>query len=153
MKIDLNQYLTPTQYINSDHPEIQRYAHETIEGAQNDQEKAVKLYYAARDDIRYNPYALMTGSDTFVASNVLAAKEGFCIPKAILLAALGRAVGIPTQLGFADVRNHLTSPKLKELMKTDIFVFHGNTGFYINNQWVKCTPLISPFAKKLISSL
>jgi len=140
MNSELQQYLTPTRYLDSNHPEIQRYALETVNQASSDQDKAVALYYAVRDHFRYNPYALMNGDDTFVASNVLAAEEGFCVPKAILLAALGRAVGIPTRLGFADVRNHLTSPKLKEMMKTDIFAFHGNTGFFINQQWVKCTP-------------
>ncbi|MBV1884756.1 MAG: transglutaminase-like domain-containing protein [Gammaproteobacteria bacterium] len=140
MKDELQQYLTPTEFLDSDNPEVQRYAQQVVEGSSNDQEKAVKLYYAVRDNFRYNPYAFMGGDDTFVASNVLAAGEGFCVPKAILLAALGRAVGIPTRLGFADVRNHLTSPKLKQMMKTDIFAFHGNTGFFINNQWVKCTP-------------
>lgn len=139
-KMELAQYLKPTPYIDSHHPEIQRYAAQIVGNTENDQQKAVKLYYAARDNFRYNPYAFMAGDDTFVASNVLAAGEGFCVPKAILLAALGRAAGIPTRLGFADVKNHLTSPKLKQLMKTDVFAFHGNTGFYINNRWVKCTP-------------
>ena len=30
-------------------------------------------------------------------------------------------------LGFADVRNHLTSPRLRATMGTDIFAFHGYT--------------------------
>ena len=140
MNESFQSYLQPTHYLNSDHPDIQAYAHQQVEGAVGDQEKAVRLYYAVRDQFRYNPYAFMHGDDTFVASNVLSVGEGFCVPKAILLAALGRAVGIATRLGFADVRNHLTSPKLRQLMKTDVFAFHGNTGFYLNGQWVKCTP-------------
>ncbi len=136
----LGLYLQPTNYIDSDNSTIIKYARDVI-GTETDQiTQAVKLYYAVRDDIRYNPYAFSGGDDTFRASCVLDKKEGYCVPKAILLAAVGRAVGIPTRLGFADVRNHLTSPKLKQLMQTDIFAFHGNTGFFLNNRWVKCTP-------------
>ena len=42
-------------------------------------------------------------------SATLARGYGFCVNKAVLLAALARAVGIPARLGFADVRNHLSS--------------------------------------------
>ncbi len=28
-------------------------------------------------------------------------------------------------MGFADVRNHLTTGRLREIMGTDVFVFHG----------------------------
>ena len=37
--------------------------------------------------------------------------------------AAARAVGIPSRLGFADVRNHLASDRLLEVMRTDLFVF------------------------------
>ncbi|HBC55598.1 MAG TPA: transglutaminase [Gammaproteobacteria bacterium] len=136
----LDLYLKSTNYIDSDNPDIIEYARHVVGSVTNQVTQAIRLYYAVRDDIRYNPYAFSGGDDTFKASYVLANKEGYCVPKAILLAAVGRAMGIPTRLGFADVRNHLTSPKLKQLMQTDIFAFHGNTGFFLNNKWVKCTP-------------
>jgi hypothetical protein len=51
------------------------------------------------------------------------------VPKAILLAATLRASGIPAAVGFADVRNHLNSPKLTKLMETDLFIYHGYVAF------------------------
>ncbi|MGH7821268.1 MAG: hypothetical protein ACREQ9_16005, partial [Candidatus Binatia bacterium] len=56
------------------------------------------------------------------------------------LAAAARAVGVPSRLGFADVRNHLTTPKLREMMGSDLFVFHGYTELYLEGRWVKATP-------------
>ena len=40
------------------------------------------------------------------------------IGKASLLAACARAIGVPARVGYADVRNHLTSPRLYEKIKT-----------------------------------
>jgi transglutaminase-like putative cysteine protease len=62
------------------------------------------------------------------------------VPKAVLLAALCRAVGIPACVGFADVRNHLSTERLREHMDTDVFYFHGYTSIYLNDKWVKATP-------------
>lgn len=133
-------YLQSTTYIDSDHPEIQAYATEVIEESDSQLEKAVKLYYAARDGVRYDPYAFGFDGNTFKASNVLAEKKAFCVPKAILLAALCRSQNIPARLGFADVKNHLASDKLIEMMQTDVFAFHGYTDIYLESQWVKATP-------------
>ena len=60
--------------------------------------------------------------------------------KAILLAACCRALGIPARLGYADVRNHLSTAKMRAYMKTDIFFWHGYTAIRIDGQWVKATP-------------
>ena len=137
---DFELYLRPTGYIDSDHPEVANYAAEVVKGAESVLEKAVKLYYAVRDDIRYDPYAFGLGGETFKASTVLADKKAFCVPKAILLAAACRAQGIPTRLGFADVRNHLASEGLLKMMRTDVFAFHGYADIYLEGCWVKATP-------------
>ncbi|MFQ5434377.1 MAG: transglutaminase domain-containing protein, partial [Anaerolineae bacterium] len=66
--------------------------------------------------------------------------RAWCVPKAILLAACCRAVGIPARLGFADVRNHLSTKRMREHMKTDVFTWHGYTSIYLDGRWVKATP-------------
>lgn len=48
---------------------------------------------------------------------------GFCVHKLILYAAVLRAVGIPSRLYYGDVRNHLASPRLRELVGGDVFRF------------------------------
>src|SRR5207249_8423046 len=82
-------------------------------------------YYAVRDQIRYNPFLDFSNAEVFKASSVLDAEQGFCVGKAALLAACVRAAGIPARVGFADVRNHLTTPRLAETMGSDLFVYHG----------------------------
>jgi transglutaminase-like putative cysteine protease len=74
------------------------------------------------------------------ASTVLANGYGWCVPKATLLAAACRAAGIPARLGFADVRNHLSTERMRETMKTDLFVWHGYTDIWIDGAWRKATP-------------
>ena len=74
------------------------------------------------------------------ASRVLETGHGWCVTKAVLLAAACRALGIPARVGFADVRNHLSTARLRETMKTDVFYWHGYTSIRLDGQWVKATP-------------
>ena len=134
------QYLLPTFFIDSDAPEIKAYADKVCDGLTTDIQKAKALFYAVRDDVYYDPYNISPDQSAFKASTVLKQKFGFCITKAILLTAAGRSQNIPSRLGFADVRNHLTSEKLMELMQTDVFAFHGYTQFFLEGKWVKATP-------------
>ena len=138
--LTLNDYLQPSQCIDSGHPRIMALARSLANPEQSDRENAVTLYYRVRDDIRYNPYAVGTDIEAFLASTTLQAREGWCVPKALLLAALCRAAGIPARVGFADVRNHLSTERLRAAMQTDVFYFHGYTSIYLNECWVKATP-------------
>jgi transglutaminase-like putative cysteine protease len=44
-------YLQPTEFIDSDSPLVRDFATKAVAGAQAPREKAVKLYYAVRDGI------------------------------------------------------------------------------------------------------
>ena len=108
--------------------------------AATDRERISRLFTAVRDEIRYDPYQLSHEPQAYVASNVIAAGAAFCIPKAVVLTAAARSLGIPARLGFSDVKNHLQSPKLAERMGTDVFVFHGYSELYVHGAWRKATP-------------
>ncbi len=136
----LQIYLKPTYFIDSDSSEIIEFSGENIKDEKTDIEKAVKLYYAVRDGFRYDPYKIDLERAAFKASSVLKKGYGFCINKAVLLTAAARAAGIPARLGFADVKNHLTSKKLTELMQTDVFLYHGYSELFLDHKWVKATP-------------
>ncbi len=137
---DLVSYLAPTWFVDCDHPAVAAHAAATVAGASSDAERAVRLFYAVRDEVRYDPYLVGDDPATYRASAVLAGRRAYCIPKAVLLTALGRAAGVPTRLGFADVRNHLASAKLLALMGADVFAFHGFVEFWLSERWVKATP-------------
>jgi len=141
MNASLEPYLVPTSIIDSDHPSIRRFAGQTVENSGDDPvRKAVRIYYAVRDGIWYDPYYPFYLPEHYRASNVLKSGRGFCVCKASLLCALGRACAIPSRVGFADVRNHLASRALLDMMGTDLFVFHGFTEFYLEGKWVMATP-------------
>ena len=73
-------------------------------------------------------------------STVLDIGSGWCVPKAALLAAACRAAGIPARVGYADVRNHLSTERLRQNMGSDLFVWHGYTDIWLAGQWLKATP-------------
>ena len=135
----MKEFLAPARYVDSDHPAVISFSEKNSSG-KNNLERAIALYYAVRDGSRYNPFLDFSKEETFQASQCIVAGEGFCIGKAALLAACARAAGIPARVGFADVKNHLTTPALRERMGSDLFVYHGYTELFLEGKWVKATP-------------
>ena len=133
------QHLSPTPAIDSDHPTERAFADAHAQGA-DARECGVSLYLAVRDRLRYDPYRIDLSLSGMRASSALAQGAGWCVPKAVALAAVARAAGIPARLGFADVRNHLSTERMRETMKTDLFIWHGYTDIWIEGGWVKATP-------------
>jgi transglutaminase-like putative cysteine protease len=138
----MEPYLKVTPFMDYDQPEVREFA-ERVRAQGGDgslKEKAIRLYYAVRDEIRYDPYDLQYSPDALKASTVIKKGSGYCVAKAVVLAAVARQQGIPSRLGFADVRNHLSTARLRQLMGTDLFVYHGYTELYLEDKWVKATP-------------
>ncbi len=135
----MKEYLQPGRFVDSAHPAVIAFSGQHAKG-RDDREKAVALYYAVRDAVRYHPYHNYTLDDTYRGSACLQRGVGWCVPKAALLAACARAAGIPARVGFADVKNHLTTAELTAKMGTDLFVFHGYTDLFLESKWVKATP-------------
>lgn len=123
-----------------EHERVRAFVAEHTAGAADDTEKAVALYYAVRDLIRYDPYELSCTVEGMKASATLEKGRGWCVPKAVLLAACCRAAGIPARVGFADVRNHLSTERMRRQMNTDVFFWHGYTAIWLGGQWLKATP-------------
>ena len=132
--------VTATAFIDAEHPDVRAFAERAVSGAKTDRERISRLFTAVRDEIRYDPYQLSYDPQDYVASNVLSRGAAFCIPKAVVLTAAARSLGIPACLGFSDVKNHLQSAKLAERMRTDVFVFHGYSQLYVEGAWRKATP-------------
>ena len=138
--VALAKYLRPAYFVDSDNPDVIAFAKRAAGDAETDVESVVRLFYAIRDGIRYDPYTVSLDPADYRASAVTKQSRAFCVPKAILLTACARALGVPARLGFADVRNHLSSDKLRDRVKTDLFVFHAYSELYIGGKWVKATP-------------
>jgi len=141
MDSQMKAYLSPTPIIDSDAKVIVDYARSIVQNVDDEPiSRAVSLYYAVRDGIWYDPYLPFYRPEHYRSSNVLKRGRSFCIGKAGLLCALGRACGIPSRLGFADVHNHLATRQLIEYLGSNIFSYHGFMEFYLEGKWVKATP-------------
>lgn len=137
---DITQYLKPTRAIDSDHMTIREVAAELTLNCSSEAEKAVKLFNFVRDSIRFNAYMVSAYIEDFIASTILERGKGYCAQKAVLLAALGRAAGIPSRLYFAKIRNYRAHPDVVERLGTNIFSRHGYDQFYLEGRWVTVSP-------------
>jgi len=148
--MNLKKYLQPTQYIESEHKDVIGFAKKITENITDPKSKAIKLFYAVRDQIAYDAYTFSLKPEKMKATHVLKAKKSFCIPKAVLMTSLIRAEGIPARLGFANLINHMMGDELKNILQNDILAFHGYTEILLNDQWLRMTPT---FNLKLCKSL
>jgi transglutaminase-like putative cysteine protease len=137
---DRSACLAASATVDADHTDVRRFAERVTAGATDDRTRAVRLYYAVRDGIRYDPYGITLDVEDLRASTTLERGRGWCVAKAVLLAAGCRAVGIPARLGFADVRNHLSTERMRRSMQTDVFYWHGYTSILLGDRWLKATP-------------
>lgn len=137
----LAPWLAPTGFLDSDSPAVRAFVAQALEGETDERRKAVRLFYAIRDRIRYDPYRISFDPLQYRASSVLVAGYGWCVPKAVLLAACARAAGIASAIGLADVVNHMNTEKLRQQMGgTDVFYDHGYAALLVEGQWVKAVP-------------
>jgi transglutaminase-like putative cysteine protease len=132
-------WLAATEFLDYHHPVIADFV-ATEAGSGSDKERALRLYYAVRDGIRYDPYSARMQREAMRASTTLINRVAYCVPKALVYAACLRAIGIPARPGFADVRNHLTTEKLAKLLGSDVYAWHGYVSLWLEGKWVKATP-------------
>jgi len=136
----MEKYLSSDYFIDSDSEIVQQIAKSNIKESRNQKEMAIKLFYWTRDEIKYDAYSLSSSRRKYKASKIIQEGKGWCVQKAVLLTALARAVDLPARLHFADIRNYQTPDKLKEIIGTDIFLYHGYTELFLQGKWVKVTP-------------
>lgn len=137
-----DSWVTSTSFVDWKSETVQAFLAKSLEGYEeaNDTEKAVRLFTAVRDDIRYDPYQISFNENDYRASYIATLPAAYCVPKAILLTSCLRAIGIPAGMGFADVKNHLNSPKLQDMMQTDLFAYHGYVALKLGDKVFKVTP-------------
>lgn len=133
-------WLANGAFVDSGNTDVVKFAHDAIGASREPVEQVRRLYYRVRDDFRYDPYIDYADPENYRASNCLGTGKGFCIPKAALMAAAARSLGIPARVGYADVRNHLATTKLLEHLGTDVFIYHGYADLLVGGRWVKATP-------------
>ena len=136
MSSEMGQYLRATFTIEAEHEKIIETATKVTRGCSNDEEKAIKIFYFVRDSIRYNIYMISVFIEDFRASRMLEWGKAYCVQKAVLLTALGRAAGIPSRLAFAKIKNHTIPDHVAKMFNTTTFPRHGYNQFFLNGKWV-----------------
>lgn len=138
--MDPHLYLEATEAVESTHPAVRERAAAACRGCHTDAERARALFLDVRDGVRYSMYVPFFSREHYRASVVLARGSGYCVQKAVLLAALARASGVPARLVFVDIRNHRAPQRVIEMMGTDLFTCHSYAELYIDRRWVAATP-------------
>jgi len=129
--------LSPTDVIDSDHPVVRRKAEEIVSGAESDVARAERLFLFVRDGIKYNFAPLLRDREDWKASRTLERGNGFCQQKAVLFAALARAVGIPSQVAFQHLKDYkLLGTRYEPYMPDGVLPYHGLTVLYLNGRWL-----------------
>ncbi len=136
-------WLAPTFFLDYESREVQDFVHKAVGDAGTQRERAVRLYYAVRDGIRYDPYRFRIEPAWYQASHTVLEGAAYCVPKALLYAAGLRLLGIPARPGFADVRNHLATERLLQMTGTDLFSWHGYVALLLDGRWLKATPVFN----------
>lgn len=135
------RYLEPTAFLDFGQPDVETFTREAVKGATSQREQMIRLFQAVRDQVRYDPFTMRMTPECFRASTVVREKGAFCIPKAVLLAAGARLLGIPAAIGLSDVVNHFSTPKMQQMMGgREVFMHHGWAALYIDGRWIKAVP-------------
>jgi transglutaminase-like putative cysteine protease len=135
--------LLPTEFLDSQSHVVRDFARQCAGGADTARERATRLFYAVRDGLRYDVYGADLRREAMRASAIVRARAGFCLHKSIVYAAAARSLDIPARLAFVDVRNHLATPRLIALVGGDVFRFHAYAEIWIDERWIKVTPVFN----------
>jgi transglutaminase-like putative cysteine protease len=136
--------LRVTEFLDHDSTEVAEFVARWLPADANDPiARAVALYKAVRDRINYEVFGADLSREGLRASRVITRGTGMCLHKSMVYAATLRAVGVPSKLLLTDVRNHLASPRLLELVGGEVFTFHGLTVVHNGQRWVRATPVFN----------
>ena len=138
---ELQIYLQSTETINFKHPLVLEFIASHTNEKDTKKAQAISLYKAVRDTIPYDAFTFSVQKEDYKASATIDAGIGFCTTKSIVYTACCRAIGIPAKLGFADVKNHLSTNVLRLMLETDIYYWHAYVLLYLDDKWVKATPV------------
>jgi transglutaminase-like putative cysteine protease len=142
--------LTTTEFLDHDTVVVRRFVDQVLgKNPGTPVENAIALYYAVRDNIMYEVYGADLSREGLRASSIISRGRGFCIHKATVYAAVCRAAGIPSRIVMTDVRNHLASERLRELVGGDVFRFHALSSVHLDGRWVRNTPVFNKMLCRL----
>lgn len=142
-EINHSDTLCSTEFLDCNSITVQNFTNKIIGDERDPVKKIIKLYVAVRDKLRYEIYNIDMSRKAMKASSIIENGTGFCIHKSIVFAAGARYLGVPSRLVYDDVCNHISTAELRTLLGGDVFHYHAHTEVFLNEQWVKATPVFN----------
>lgn len=143
---DLHPYLQPSAYLESGSPEIQELAKKAVDGETNPVRAAMAIERFVDNYIVKKDLNIGFAS----AEETAKSREGDCTEHAVLCAALGRAVGLPTRcvlgLGYIPPGESIPTISSSTDMKTGLFGFHMWAEAYVGpDRWMAMDAALGGF--------
>jgi transglutaminase-like putative cysteine protease len=127
----MDEYLAASDVIDWQHPNVSVFARWLADGTADAVDLARRCFEWVRDNIEHSG-DFRRSAVTYRASEVLAARTGFCYAKSHLLAALLRANGIPAALCYQRLSIDGTGPP---------FCLHGLNAVHLpEHGWYRIDP-------------
>lgn len=139
----MEEYLQETYFINFSHEAVQQFIAKHTDEKDSLIEKTIKLYYGVRDKFWYHPLRLSFTKTDWQASEQIIRNYGHCIDKSNIMIACLRAIGIPARFHLSKVRNHIGVEKIIEKIGTDELTPHAYVEAFLEDKWVKLTPVFN----------
>lgn len=140
---DPRDCIAPGEFIDSEAHEIEAAVARLNIAESSPSERAVAIFNHVRDTIEYE-FAIRNTPGEYKASFTIQDGRGFCVRKSILVAAMCRAAGIPAVVILSNMRDMSLSPRIVQMLGTDIMYNHGLAGVYLDGQWFKLDASLSP---------
>lgn len=126
---DHKNALSPTRYIDTQHPTIRAAVDKVAPATIDQRERAVRIHDFVRDQIKFG------WSPDFYdqrASEVLKGGVGYCNTKGTLFTAMLRAAKIPARQHFVDINAAILSPYIDPGTP---YVDHSFVEIYLDEHW------------------
>jgi hypothetical protein len=143
---DVAKFLKPSEYVQSDDPQIRDLAASIVGSAASESDAASRIGYWIRSNMRYGGYAELQGTD---ALSALKSRSSICCGWAHLFIALARASGIPARfVGGYVIAGSITYPMSKSgddkmTMFTSSLMHAWVEVWYPNLGWIAYDPQAS----------
>jgi transglutaminase-like putative cysteine protease len=138
------EFLAPSLYIDSAHPIIISTTKQVIAGTTDQREAAVRVHDFVRDQVKFGWTSRFYDQK---ASEILAAKVGYCNTKSTLFVAMLRAAGIPARQVFVDINSAILNGFIDPGMT---HVDHSYAEVFLDGKWLRVDSYIVdlPLASK-----
>jgi transglutaminase-like putative cysteine protease len=133
--LDPAAFTGATDVIDSADEAVRALAQRYSADAADEPGRVRALFDWVRDEIRYDMGPVLGERRDWTASLTLRRGYGFCQQKALLLAAMLRAIDVPAGIGIEQLLDHKIPPHFAAYMGGRHIPLHGYTLAFVSGRW------------------